>query len=483
MNKKIISLLSSAAILCSGISPVLADDTDNSIEIVYNGEYMTYDDAFPELINDRTMLPFRKILETMGAVVTYEDETGMAKAVRGDTTVEFNVNGTTVTTTKDGNVSTMEMDVAPVLKNDRTLVPVRFMSEALSMSVGWDGETQTVYIVDYEKYIDDIADTAPNFHKLFSLTDDIPGQYTSEMNTSVKSTVTTKNSGEESQTKTLNLEASNAGGKNNNYMVFNFDASADASGFADKLAQINPSGAVDFNDIQFTSVCDGETLYFKTNLVELISEQNSSMKWLAAAMLADKDTWLRIKLSDVADGSYGKNEAAIKLLTDALGSDDNNATITGITISRNGDVTAEQAMAVDAIFDSFSVCDQYLSVTQTADKTASYSFTIDKDAGQDVFNAMKTILSVDNIASMEYEDISELDVRLSGNIENGFNVSSDMYIKAVSDSSARSSDEYTKADIELSVSTKSDASSAVSVPEYNSFAYNLLTLLDSADMI
>ena len=38
------------------------------------------------------------------------------------------------------------MDVAPVIVNDRTMVPVRFIAEALGGTVDWNGDTQTAYI-------------------------------------------------------------------------------------------------------------------------------------------------------------------------------------------------------------------------------------------------------------------------------------------------------------------------------------------------
>lgn len=42
--------------------------------------------------------------------------------------------------------STIKNDTAPVIKNNRTLVPIRFISEALGGSVSWDDATKTVII-------------------------------------------------------------------------------------------------------------------------------------------------------------------------------------------------------------------------------------------------------------------------------------------------------------------------------------------------
>lgn len=44
------------------------------------------------------------------------------------------------------------MDVAPMLLGGRTLVPVRFVAEAFKCYVGWDEENSIVYITSSEAY-------------------------------------------------------------------------------------------------------------------------------------------------------------------------------------------------------------------------------------------------------------------------------------------------------------------------------------------
>jgi len=46
----------------------------------------------------------------------------------------------------DVNVDTYEMDVAPYIKNDYTMVPLRFVAEAFGANVGWDDATKTATI-------------------------------------------------------------------------------------------------------------------------------------------------------------------------------------------------------------------------------------------------------------------------------------------------------------------------------------------------
>lgn len=52
------------------------------------------------------------------------------------------------------------MDVSPFIQNDRTFVPVRFVSEALGYNVEWDDSKKEVTIYGRKKYFDTMHDCA-----------------------------------------------------------------------------------------------------------------------------------------------------------------------------------------------------------------------------------------------------------------------------------------------------------------------------------
>ncbi len=113
----------------------------NAITVLFNGAPMIFD-VPPQLINDRTMVPMRAIFEKLGAVVTWDDSTQTAKAVKGDKTVELTINNKIAKV--DGQ--DVALDVPAQLINNRTLVPLRFVSENLDADVQWVDETKTVVI-------------------------------------------------------------------------------------------------------------------------------------------------------------------------------------------------------------------------------------------------------------------------------------------------------------------------------------------------
>ena len=124
------------------ISSSAAPQTD-SVTVYLNGEKMEFD-VEPVIINDRTMVPMRAIFEALGCIVSWDDETQQAIGYKNGKKVVVSIGSNTAFV----GTGYQEIDQPPVLLNDRTLVPLRFVSEAYGCQVGWDDATQTVTITD-----------------------------------------------------------------------------------------------------------------------------------------------------------------------------------------------------------------------------------------------------------------------------------------------------------------------------------------------
>ena len=122
-----------------------AGGTPGQVNVMINGTCVPFQGAWPEITNNRTMVPLRGVLEALGAKVDYEDATRTATVTLGET-VLTHVIGTDTITASGGEALTM--DVASYVKNNRTLVPVRFFSQALGYEVYWDKDFRTVVLVD-----------------------------------------------------------------------------------------------------------------------------------------------------------------------------------------------------------------------------------------------------------------------------------------------------------------------------------------------
>lgn len=112
-----------------------------AISVNFNGEALSFDSA-PVNENGRVLVPMRAIFEKFGAQVNWDASTGTAIAVSGDKIVLIQAGNPNAFVNSD----VFPLDVPAKIINDRTMVPVRFISEALGADVTWDGETETVNI-------------------------------------------------------------------------------------------------------------------------------------------------------------------------------------------------------------------------------------------------------------------------------------------------------------------------------------------------
>ena len=106
------------------------------------GEKLLGFETPPVIENDYTLVPMRFLFEQMGADVEWDQETMTATATKNNTAVAFSINDTNA----EVNGTTAAMDVPARLINDKTMVPLRFLSEEMGYTVTWDDTTRTAII-------------------------------------------------------------------------------------------------------------------------------------------------------------------------------------------------------------------------------------------------------------------------------------------------------------------------------------------------
>lgn len=106
-----------------------------------DGEQRTMDVA-PLIRKDRTFLPARYVAEALGGEVSWDAAARRVTICHRNGIVSLTIGSNWAT--KNG--APLYIDAAPFIENDRTMVPVRFISEALGALVDWDQATRTVTI-------------------------------------------------------------------------------------------------------------------------------------------------------------------------------------------------------------------------------------------------------------------------------------------------------------------------------------------------
>jgi len=97
----------------------------------------------PVIRNDRTLLPVRAVFEAMGGTVGWDGQNRIVTLSLDGETLYLQI-GTGYAL--DGNLNKYYLDAAPVIINDRTMLPIRFIVEYFDGTVEWDGSTRTVLI-------------------------------------------------------------------------------------------------------------------------------------------------------------------------------------------------------------------------------------------------------------------------------------------------------------------------------------------------
>jgi len=112
------------------------------ITVIVNGALLT--SALPPYIdsNNRVMVPIRAISEALGANVEWDSAGKTISITKAGRRILLTINSATAKV--NGEIS--KMDTVPLIKNNRTVVPVRYVGEFLDAKVHWNSNLQRVTI-------------------------------------------------------------------------------------------------------------------------------------------------------------------------------------------------------------------------------------------------------------------------------------------------------------------------------------------------
>jgi len=138
-------------IMISFIGIAAAAFAQKEIYVIIDGKLQEYPQP-PIILNGRTLVPLREIFESLGAEVDWEASTSTVFAKKDNISLSLQINN------KDAviNGKVKKLDVEPQLINGKTMVPARFVAEALGAVVKWDQNSNTVIIYSQgSKYSDE----------------------------------------------------------------------------------------------------------------------------------------------------------------------------------------------------------------------------------------------------------------------------------------------------------------------------------------
>lgn len=109
-------------------------------QVILDGQTLSFD-VPPVIENGSTLVPLRVIFEALGADVQWDGNTQTVTASKSGTEIRLIIGGVAY---KNGQE--VQLSVPAKIIEGRTMVPLRFVSEALGCQVAWDGTTQIITI-------------------------------------------------------------------------------------------------------------------------------------------------------------------------------------------------------------------------------------------------------------------------------------------------------------------------------------------------
>ena len=173
MKKIIITLATILTLLLIGTNTFASN-----VYVQLNGEIIDFTDSNgnrvdAQIVNNRTMVPLRKIFELLGATVEWDNSTRTASAQKDDVSIKLQIDNPIAEVSTNGITRKIELDSKPILINDRTMVPLRFISESLGKQVAWDAREQTAIIIDYDYFVNQIKKKSPMLYKAIMTEKDV----------------------------------------------------------------------------------------------------------------------------------------------------------------------------------------------------------------------------------------------------------------------------------------------------------------------
>ncbi len=121
-------------------------NADRAIKVTVDNKAVIFDGTQPMAIKGVTMVPLRGIFEKIGAFVEYDAANHTVSAHRANEVVELRMGDKIA----KKNGAEIMMEVPANIVGGSTMVPLRFIAEALGAKVGFDPATNTVSILTSE---------------------------------------------------------------------------------------------------------------------------------------------------------------------------------------------------------------------------------------------------------------------------------------------------------------------------------------------
>lgn len=148
--KKILIIILTLSLFAT--RPIYAN-VEQGIIVRLDGKTVKFD-VQPVNIDNRILVPMRRIFEVLGMEIKWDNDNQRVYATKDDSKIELKVGERHA----KRNGEEIKLDVPAQVVNGRVMVPVRFIAESTGTSIKWDNENNIVFINTFEPLYKIIVD-------------------------------------------------------------------------------------------------------------------------------------------------------------------------------------------------------------------------------------------------------------------------------------------------------------------------------------
>lgn len=137
---------------------MLVNDTETNID---------EEGTAPVIINDRTLLPVRAVVEAMGGSVEWNGNSRTVTLTKNEDTIRLTIDSDKAFLNDDS----ITLDTAPIIINERTMLPIRFIAESFNFNVEWNEQAQEVIIKQMDTGSETLTDATQTSSSELPLSD------------------------------------------------------------------------------------------------------------------------------------------------------------------------------------------------------------------------------------------------------------------------------------------------------------------------
>jgi len=142
-SKRLAPFILALVLIAANLVPISAA---TNVSVILNGQYLSYREVAPQIVNNRTMVPLSETATYLGMTYTWNDASRTMYFTKGNRTMVHVLGSSVITIIINGVQQTYTYDTPSQSIGGRTVMPISMLADTIGATVDWNPNTYTVTI-------------------------------------------------------------------------------------------------------------------------------------------------------------------------------------------------------------------------------------------------------------------------------------------------------------------------------------------------